>query len=802
MLYLDKFNNVIFINMKVAILCGGPSLERGISLNSARSVLDHLSSDLVEIYPIYFNNKRQAFKVSKAQLYCNTPSDFDFKLDQTASPLTQGSLIKFFKSVDVVFPVMHGSFGEDGEIQRYLEKNKIPFVGSGSTACRQAFDKYEANEFIKRNNFFVLPSVILKIFHKDHQKIIEDFFQKYRITRAIVKPASGGSSIGVFSVNTPEEAWERATYLFSRRMDSRVVIEPFCTGTEFTVIILENRFGLPVALPPTEIETDYTKNQIFDFRKKYLPTRQVTWHCPPRFDNKTIDKIQAQAEQLFALFGMHDFARFDGWILPNGELWFCDFNPISGMEQNSFLFQQSSRVGFTHSDVLQHVLQSACRRYQIPFPGTNHRKDVDTRRPVNIIFGGNNSERQVSLMSGTNIWLKLRASKKYRPIPHLLDKKGEVWCLPYQLALNHTVEEIAENCRNFFKTRQRLNDFEERSRLKLGLETNKFSQEFGEPNKISLNNLIKNSDYLFIALHGGEGEDGTLQCKLDQAGVKYNGPGADASRLLMNKKTTADFIRKAKIKNVNAIVDRAIKTSELINPSFNHEYFWKTIRRELLAKTIIVKPQADGCSTGVVHLCSAGDLKKYIIFLKDEVSIIPKNTFQKQNNPIEMPTTLPEVILFQPFIETDILQVKNHRLKYQVKTGWLETTIGVIEQEGKIHAFNPSLAVVEGKVLSVEEKFQGGTGINITPPPFSILKPKFLKTIKYAIEELSQKLEIKGYSRIDAFINVKTGQVLVIEVNTLPALTPSTVFYQQALAEGSPIFPRELLEKLISNKNY
>ncbi|MEK7126887.1 MAG: hypothetical protein AAB848_02160, partial [Patescibacteria group bacterium] len=321
---------------KIAILCGGPSLERGISLNSARSVCDHLYSSQIDIIPIYFDHRKRPHQISRAQLYSNTPSDFDFKLSTTAKPLGENAFHKLLKSADIAFPVMHGLFGEDGEIQSKLENISVPYIGSDKNACKNCFDKYRANELIKRHGFFALPSTVLKIHEPSkHKQILEDFFNEHNLERAIVKPATGGSSIGVHSVSTVEDAYLAARTIFKKRMDTRIVVEPFCTGIEFTVIILENRFGMPVALFPTEIETDYSQNQIFDFRKKYLATRQVIYHCPPRFTDKIIKKIQIQAEQLFKVLGMRDFARFDGWLLPDGNLWFSDFNPISGMEQNS-----------------------------------------------------------------------------------------------------------------------------------------------------------------------------------------------------------------------------------------------------------------------------------------------------------------------------------------------------------------------------------------------------------------------------------------------------------------------------------
>src|SRR3989338_1077244 len=109
-------NQFLQRNLKVAILCGGPSLERGISLNSARSILDHLGSQGVEIIPIYYNERKMPYKISTAQLYSNTPNDFDFKLSQTTKALSESTLVRILKNVTIVFPCIHGSFGEGGEI--------------------------------------------------------------------------------------------------------------------------------------------------------------------------------------------------------------------------------------------------------------------------------------------------------------------------------------------------------------------------------------------------------------------------------------------------------------------------------------------------------------------------------------------------------------------------------------------------------------------------------------------------------------------------------------------------------------
>ena len=99
-------------------------------------------------------------------------------------------------------------------------------------------------------------------------------------------------------------------------------------------------------------------------------------------------------------------------------------------------------------------------------------------------------------------------------------------------------------------------------------------------------------------------------------------------------------------------------------------------------------------------------------------------------------------------------------------------------------------------LFSVEENFRGH-GVNLTPPPPDILSARVVQQVRRRIERVAQQLGLRGYARIDAFVERRSGRVMVIEANTLPALTPSTVLFHQGLAESPPIMPRELLELLI-----
>jgi D-alanine--D-alanine ligase len=750
----------------IAVICGGPSPERGISLNSARSILDHLSSKEVEIRPLYVDRDKQFYAISPGQLYSNTPSDFDFKLSNRA--LDRQELTLFLQQAGLVFPAIHGAFGEDGELQALLEELNIPFVGSGSQSCRLMYDKMAAKRVLQENGFPVIPSLLLE---QPDLPLIEQFFKRYG--KGVIKPTRGGSSLGVYVADTPGDVlakWEGGP----------VLLEAFCTGREFTLVVLEN--GEPLSLVPTEIEMDYKERQIFDYRRKYLPTNQVAYHTPPRFDEELIAEIRKVGEKLFKLFQMRDFVRLDGWVSPSGTLYFTDINPLSGLEQNSFFFRQAATAGMTHAEALAWVVRSSCKRYGLHFPD-DPPKWNEARLPVFILFGGSNAERQVSLMSGTNVWLKLLRSSQFAPTPFLYDGQGDVWELPYGYALDHTVEEILDNCRHAAEREKRTSSMA----LK------------GEPSPLPkkhtlaqfLSRAQREQAFVFIAMHGGVGEDGTLQAMLEERQIPFNGSDAYTSQLGMDKFLSGKVVEQLFDPDLLPLPKVSCSQEEL-----SQEGLWERIVSGLNTDRVIVKPQSDGCSAGIVLLQSELDLQLYCSFLQRGAKVIPPRSFAKQPEPVELPFS--SLFLFEPFIETDGIAISHYKLIHHPKQGWIELTVGVLEEGGSYRVLNPSITIAEGSVLSLEEKFQGGTGVNLTPPPEEILSKAAVAKIKGLVEKIAKALRISNYARIDIFFNRLSEKLIFIEANTLPGLTPSTVFYHQGLAEDPPLTPAALLEKIIA----
>jgi D-alanine--D-alanine ligase len=794
--------------MRIALILGGPSKERGISLNSARSVADHLDGQGVELAElVYVDSGCRPFSISRSLLYSNTPSDFDFKLSRISAPLTPDQLADRLRAVEIVFPAIHGSFGEDGQLQRLLEELGVPFVGSSSAACLDAYDKHRSALRLGELGLPAIETHLIGAGDGDAAMAAAAALVP-RAGAVVVKPAHGGSSLDVYVETDPEAA---AARIVETRDGGPFVLQPRLEGTEFTVVVLEGPGG-PVALPPVEIELleHRVEEPFLTYRHKYLATGDARYHCPPRFAPGTTERIRALAEAVFGGFGLSDFARIDGWLLPGGALVVSDINPISGMEQNSFLFMQAAAAGLSHADALFFVLRRACARHGIPGP-VRAARSTASRAPIPVLFGGSTAERQVSVLSGTNVWLKLRGSERYEPIPFLLRPDGsrELWRVPYAGALRHTAEEIDQYC---VASANGPSDAVEALVAdvvqRLALEQGDRSAAGERAEAVTLADLLARSERIFIALHGGLGENGELQRLCEQAGVDFNGSGSEASALCMDKYATGARI---------AALGDGIHTARRIlvptpGTTRSADGLWKEAVAEVGARAFVVKPADDGCSAGVVPLTGERELETYLAALIAGETRIAGEQFRRlaPDQLVELPTPRPEQLILEAFVETDDVRVVDdpgadghggaHLEWGPSDTGWLEVTVGVLGEQGRMRALSPSVTIARRGVLSLEEKFMGGTGVNLTPPPSPPLgrvAPEAIARVRERIAETAQALGMRGYGRIDAFMHRETGEIIVIEANSLPGLTPSTVLYHQGLAEDPPLFPRRFLERIV-----
>ncbi|MGH8601306.1 MAG: hypothetical protein ACREXR_00540, partial [Gammaproteobacteria bacterium] len=637
--------------------------------------------------------------------------------------------------------------------------------------------------------------------------------------RVVLKLAAGGSSLGIEIVDSPAAAINRLKLsLFSgdQYNADRVVAQPWVNGVEFTIVVLEGPSG-PVALIPLEIERHRRAKafEILSYRHKYLPNDNTAYRCPPNFSDELIEEIRSTAERVFITMRLRDFARVDGWVDANGRVLISDINVISGMEQNSFLFIQAAQVGLAHGDVLSVVISSACRRAGIPTPSSPADRKYLPRRRVGVLFGGATAERQVSVLSGTNVWMKLRASDRYEPLPALLAKDGSVWQLPYSLALRHTAEEIAEACESAEAAEPRRQRLAQDIVCRLRLTSSQITLSDYLPENKSLDDFVRSVEFVFIALHGGVGEDGTLQRRLDELGVPYNGSDAAASRLCMDKYETGLRISLMNDPYVSTAAKVKVRIPELVSDPVVREIYDRA-SAECGTRKLVVKPVSDGCSAGVVPLADPTELRVYLDAVLRRAEHLEPGLFSLVSKQlVDLPTNRLQEFLLEAYIESDVISIVEARgqnyaadsnaahlaWKERGEGRWVEVTAGVLGHQGEMRCLYPSLTVAREGMLTLEEKFMGGTGINITPPPTPPLgrvSPQATERAREKLAIVANHLGLRGYARIDAFMDREDGRIIVIEVNSLPGLTPSTVMYHQALADDhAPMFPREFLERLI-----
>ncbi|CAI5928973.1 unnamed protein product, partial [Closterium sp. NIES-64] len=328
---------------------------------------------------------------------------------------------------------------------------------------------------------------------------------------------------------------------------------------------------------------------------------------------------------------------------------------------------------------------------------------------------------------------------------------------------------------------------------------------------------------VFIAVHGGIGEDGTLQHLLEREGVPFTGSGSEASQLCMDKVATGQAIAHLTSDGVFSARKLLLSLDQFLpcaaaaagGGAGAADATWQRLIGELQADSFCVKPATDGCSAGVARLANPSDLAAYVTAVRDAAPRLLPGQLSTLCGIVEMPVRPPTHLLFEPFIKTDPIRPlptaqqqqqqqqeeeeegtcdNNEGLVWEGKRRWVEVTVGVVGHRGRMRALAPSVTVKEaGDVLTLEEKFQGGTGINLTPPPTSIISASAQEAGRRRIEMVANALNIDGFARIDAFMHADTGeyqsmrplfcgwheQVIVIEANTVPGMTPSTVLMHQ-----------------------
>jgi D-alanine-D-alanine ligase len=295
---------------KVAVLMGGPSAEREISLISGKAVLKALNEKGVDAHA--FDPKERAL--------------FDLKREG-------------FKRA---FIALHGRFGEDGTVQGALEVLGIPYTGSGVMASALSMDKWRT-KLVWMASGIPTPRFVLLKAGMDFAKVVEKLGLPI-----IVKPAHEGSTLGLSKVRTAADL--QAAYVLAAKFDPLVIAEEFIAGQELTASVLGDR-----ALPLVRIVAPEGN---YDYRNKYF-TDDTKYYCPSGIDAAIEDEICAVTLKAFRVLGCRGWGRADVMLRTDGSYSFLEMNTSPGMTGHSLVPIAARAVGLSYPDLCVRILEGA-----------------------------------------------------------------------------------------------------------------------------------------------------------------------------------------------------------------------------------------------------------------------------------------------------------------------------------------------------------------------------------------------------------------------------------------------------------
>lgn len=338
----------------IVIIFGGNSSEYSVSLESAYSVLSHINKDKYDIYMIGITKYGQWYHFDGDILEVAHDTWWKKDLNQVMiSPdPTKHSLIemsnKNYKSiyVDAIFPILHGTNGEDGTIQGLIELSKIPIIGCSSASSALCMDKDCAHKLVEHSGVRVPQSLVLtskQEIEKRKKEINKLKFPLY------IKPMKAGSSHGISRVIEFEEVYLAAKLAFE--YDNEIIIEEEIPGFEVGCAII----GIDDLTTGRIDEIELTQG-FFDFTEKYtLETSNI--HMPARIDPSLEEKLQETAKHIYKVLGCQVFARVDMFLTPDNEIVFNEVNTIPGFTHHSRFPQMLKGIGLEFKEILEILIE-------------------------------------------------------------------------------------------------------------------------------------------------------------------------------------------------------------------------------------------------------------------------------------------------------------------------------------------------------------------------------------------------------------------------------------------------------------
>jgi D-alanine-D-alanine ligase len=340
---------------KVAILYGGRSVEHGVSVNSARNIYEYIDKNAFEPLPIGISKSGQWFLNTTVTKDIEQGKPIGLLLDPQLSGftlLTNGDRFK----VDIIFPVLHGTDGEDGSIQGLIKAMDIPMVGTGVLGSAVSMDKIIAKHLMKAAGLPVTKYLTYR--YADASKIKFSEVEKKLGLPFMIKSSSLGSSVGVSKVKSKKDFKAALDEAF--RYDDAVIIEEFITGREIECAILGNN-PAEASLPGEIIISK--KYEFYTFDAKYVDGEAVSIEVPAKLDAKAAKMIREVSVKAFETLRCEDFARVDLFLTKRGKVFINEINTIPGFTNSSMYPMMWKERGISFSDLITRLLDLAGERH-------------------------------------------------------------------------------------------------------------------------------------------------------------------------------------------------------------------------------------------------------------------------------------------------------------------------------------------------------------------------------------------------------------------------------------------------------
>ena len=361
--------------IRVALLFGGRSSEHAVSCVTAAGVMNAIDQDKYEVVPVGIakdgqwvlsNGEWQQWALNAGELPEVRPGSETVRLG--GGPGRAGLVVnrpnevpRELGDVDVVFPLLHGAFGEDGTVQGLLELADVRYVGAGVLASAVGMDKHYMKVAFEAAGLRVGPYVAVtdKEWRRDPQSVRDAVGRLgYPV---FVKPCRAGSSVGISRVERAEDL--EAAIAEARRHDLRIVIEASITGREIECGVLEGRGSdAPRTSLPGEIVVQGGAHTFYDFEAKYVEDNAASLSCPADLPADVIASVREQAARAFDAVSAEGLSRVDFFYTPDGELVINEINTMPGFTPISMYPQMWAATGLSYHDLIDELIQLALDR--------------------------------------------------------------------------------------------------------------------------------------------------------------------------------------------------------------------------------------------------------------------------------------------------------------------------------------------------------------------------------------------------------------------------------------------------------